>query len=90
MAGTFSVVMKNVPVNEEAVLYLRERVRAENNVAGRCFQILDRAEIAFDLKESVFNVIEAQTARADLPGQLDAMELDSDLYGALAEVITAE
>lgn len=90
MAGTFSVVMKNVPVNEETVLYLRERVRAENNVAGRCFQILDRAEIAFDLKESVFNVIESQTAHADLPGQLDAMELDRDLYGALAEVITAE
>ncbi len=85
----FSVVMKNVPVNAETVLYLRERVRAGNDVTDRCFQILDRAEIGFDLKEDIFSVIEAQAADTDLPGRLRAMELDSDLYDALVEVITA-
>ncbi|MDE7271815.1 MAG: glycoside hydrolase family 31 protein [Lachnospiraceae bacterium] len=85
----FSVAMENVPVNEEVVLHLKERVKSENNVSDRCFRILDRAEIAFDLKETVFNVIEAQTGNTDLLGQLRAMELDSDLYSALAEVITA-
>ena len=81
------VVMKNVLVNEDAVLYLKERVHAENNVADRCFRILDRAEIEYDLKERVFRVIEAEGA--DLLGQLQAMELDGDLYNALSEVITA-
>ena len=58
-------------------------------MTDRCFQILDRAEIGFDLKEDIFSVIEAQAADTDLPGRLRAMELDSDLYDALAEVITA-
>lgn len=85
----FSVVIERVPVNEEVVLYLKERIYTGNHVVDRCFQILDRAETAFSLKETVFNVIEAQAGNADLLEQLGDMGLDSDLYSALEEVIIA-
>lgn len=85
----FSVVIERVPVNEEVVLYLKGRIYTGNHVVDRCFQILDRAETAFSLKETVFNVIEAQAGNADLLEQLGDMGLDSDLYSALEEVIIA-
>lgn len=84
----FTVAVEHVPVNQEVVLHLNGRVYAGNHVVDRCFQILDRAEIAFSLKEDVFHVIEAQAGKADLPEQLRAMSLDDDLYSALAEVIS--
>lgn len=87
--GMVEVVMENVPVEEGAVLYLKERKAAKNDTVGRCFEILDSAEIEMVVKESAFRVIEAQDDAAQLMGSLLALNLDVDLYGALAEIITA-
>lgn len=84
-----SVIVKAVPVNETIAFYLKERVSTEKQIVDRCFQILDRAEIEFVLKDDVFNLIEAQTDETILLRDLQAMELDDDLYSALAEIITA-
>lgn len=84
-----SVLMKDVPVNEAITLYLKERVYAEKQIIDRCFQIIDRAQIEFVLKEDIFNLIEAQRDETLLLSGLQAMELNKDLYDALAEVITA-
>lgn len=81
--------MKDVPVKEDVVLYLKERVFTDNEIVNRCFQILDRAEIDYSLKEDIFDLIEAQADMGLLLSGLEAMELNDDLYGALAEVITA-
>lgn len=85
----FTVLLKNVPVNEDVVLSLQERVERDNEVSDRCFQILDRAEIEYALKENIFDLIENQKDAACLLGGLLALELNHDLYSALAEIITA-
>ncbi len=87
--GDITVLLKSVPVNEDIVLSLQERVCRDNEVTNRCFQILDRMEIEYALKENIFDLIERQTDTTGLLGELLAMELDRDLCSALAEIITA-
>lgn len=84
-----TVSLKNIPVNEDIVLSLQGRVRRDNEVANRCFQILDHAEIEYALKENIFDLIERQTDVISLLGGLLALDLNCDLYSALAEIITA-
>lgn len=83
------VLMKDVSVNETVSLYLKEIVHTENEISDRCFQILDRAEIDYNLKDKIFNLIEAQPEKTLLVHSLQAMELNDDLYDALAEIILA-
>ena len=84
-----SVVMENISVNEEITLNLRKRIHNKNEIAERCFQILNRAEIGYDLKEDVFRQIETHTDQSLLLNSLQAMKLNQDLYSALSEIITA-
>lgn len=84
-----SVAIENVPVNVSTAIYLKGRVYRENEIVDRCFQILDRAEIEFELKKEIFDLIEKQTDAALLLKNLQAMKLNDDLYSALVEVITA-
>ncbi|MBD5476592.1 MAG: DUF5110 domain-containing protein [Lachnospiraceae bacterium] len=85
----FTVILKNVPANEGIDLFLQGRADRDNEVADRCFQILDRAEIEYVLKEKIFDRIENRRDAASLLGELLALELDHDLCSALAEIITA-
>ena len=48
-----SVVMENISVNEEITLDLKKRIQNTNEIAERCFQILNRAEIGYDLKDDI-------------------------------------
>lgn len=85
----FTVLLKNVSANEDIILFLQGRVCRDNEVTDRCFQILDRAEIEYALKENIFDLIENQNDAACLLGRLLALELNHDLYSALAEIIIA-
>lgn len=87
--GMLEVAIKDVSSINGAVLYLKEMKYTDNEVADRCFRIIDRAEIEILTKENVFHVIETQTDAVQLLGSLAALELDRDLYGALVEIITA-
>lgn len=84
-----TILLKNVPSNEDIVLALQARVYRDNDIVNRCYQILDRAAIEYDQKEYVFNLIKAQKDKTCLLGELLVMELEGDLRNALAEIITA-
>lgn len=84
-----SVVMENISVNEEITLDLKKRIQNTNEIAERCFQILNRAEIGYDLKDDIFRQIETHTDQPLLLNSLQAMKLNQDLYSALSEIITA-
>ena len=62
---------------------------AKNRVEERCFDFLNQAEISFVLKDRIYSLIQKQKDAAILVAGLAAMDLDPDLYGALAEIITA-
>lgn len=84
-----TVLLENVSVSEDIALLLQERADRDNEVVDRCFQILDRAEIEYVLKEKIFDLIENQKDPASLLGALLALEMDYDLCSALAEIIIA-
>ncbi len=84
-----TILLKNVPSNEDIVLVLQARVYRDNDIVNRCYQILDRAAIEYDQKEYIFNLIKEQKDKTCLLGELLVMELEGDLCNALAEIITA-
>lgn len=87
--GRLEIMLEKVSAKEAVTLHLEERVCADNEVVDRCFKLLDSAEIGMMVKEDAFRMIQAQKDAAQLMGSLLSLELDDDLYGALAEIITA-
>ena len=64
-------------------------ISTNNQVQECCFDFLNQAEISFVLKDQIYALIQKRKDPAILVAELSAMELDSDLYGALVEIITA-
>lgn len=87
--GRLEIMLEKVSAKEAVTLHLEEREYADNEVVDRCFKLLDSAEIGMMVKEDAFRMIQAQKDAAQLMGSLLSLELDGDLYGALAEIITA-
>lgn len=85
-----TVTVEDVPVETglEISLGLEHR-KMDNDTTERCFRFLDQAEISFDLKDEIYRRIAKESRIPVLLGQLNAMELDHDLYGALLEILTA-
>lgn len=61
----------------------------ENDRIKECFDFLNQAEISFVLKDKLYSMISEAEDRTILLSELQAMELDPDLSGALAEIISA-
>ncbi|MDO4297898.1 MAG: glycoside hydrolase family 31 protein [Lachnospiraceae bacterium] len=61
----------------------------ENKAEERCFDFLNQAEIGFVLKDQIYGLIRKRSSIPVLIGELNAMRLDADLYGALLEILTA-
>lgn len=61
----------------------------QNKVDERCFDFLNQAEISFLLKDQIYSRIQKRSSIPVLIGELNAMKLDEDLYGALLEILTA-
>ena len=85
-----TVTVEDVPVEAgvEIALGLEHR-KMGNDTVERCFRFLDQAEVEFDLKDAIYRCITRESRTSVLLGQLNAMELDRDLYGALLELLTA-
>lgn len=66
-----------------------ENISVENRVLQRCFDFLNQAEIGFESKDRLYRVLREESRTAVVLGQLNAMELDDGLYGALVEIVTA-
>lgn len=81
--------MKEVSVSDRLSIHLSDVRLAENNIIDEVFAFLNQAEISFTLKESLYQLIMKQHNPIVLLSELQAMELDKDLQGALVEIITA-
>lgn len=71
----------------QIVLPLKLRAR-KNAVDERIFAFLDQAEISFVQKDEIYQLVKKERRIPLLLGQLGAMDLGKDLYGALAELLT--
>jgi alpha-glucosidase (family GH31 glycosyl hydrolase) len=63
------------------------RLRTNDDVRERIFTLLDRAQIEYALKTTVWALVEHPLDR--LIGELSALELPGNLYRALIELVTA-
>lgn len=84
-----TVLLENMPVGEDILVNLQNRVYRDNEVVERCYKLLERALIEYNLKETIFNLIRSQSDPARLLGELLVLGLDQDLCNALAEIITS-
>ncbi|PJI84877.1 glycoside hydrolase family 31 protein [Luteimicrobium subarcticum] len=97
LGGAFAVTVEDVPVGAELVLLLDAsrgvRLRA-NDVVGRCFDVLDRAQVAYDLKERIQGVIAGTVSSGGslttVVSRLQALGLPRVLESALGEVLLAQ
>ncbi len=62
---------------------------AGNDVGREVFELLDQAQIPFDLKDTIYNIIKKHSDIYIKLGELKALELDDNLLGALYEVLAA-
>ena len=64
-------------------------ISGEKQVARRCFEFLNQAEIGFVLKDEIYQILMSGKNLAVISTELSSMNLDHDLYGALMEILTA-
>ena len=87
-ACTLTVRTAEIPVTSALEVQFEEGLlTAENHMTQFVYEILERAQIAYDLKEAVLKTVEELGEKA-VPA-LFAMELDEALLCAVTEVLTA-
>ena len=87
-ACTLTVRTAEIPVTSALEVQFEEGLlTAENHMTQFVYEILERAQIAYDLKEAVLKTVEELGKKA-VPA-LFAMELDEALLCAVTEVLTA-
>ena len=84
-----SCEIKDVSISDRLCIHLSHAVLAENNVIDDIYEFLNRAEISYSLKESLYQLVMKQQNPVVLLSELQSMDLDKDLQGALVELITA-
>ena len=60
-----------------------------NQVERRFFDFLNQAEIEFSLKDALYSLIQREKSVPSLVGEMNSMNLNPDLFGALLEIVTA-
>lgn len=84
------IELKEVDTRQKLTVRLKEAVRvAENNILKDAFDLLNRAQIEFDLKSTIYRTMIKNEEKAIMLGELKALELGNELLGALYEIITA-
>ncbi|ANS75714.1 alpha-xylosidase [Paenibacillus yonginensis] len=86
---TLTVMVPEVPVNVSLTVRLSDARLAENRVVDEVFTLLDRAQIRFQLKEQIYQLVKETSASSRVLPSLAAMELEPALYGALCEILCA-
>lgn len=87
---TVSVTVLSVPVMADLQILLGNHSEyIGNDIYNDVFSFLDQAEIQFTWKDQIFNLVKNTSDRVLLLSKLAALDLPTDLYNALLELITA-
>jgi hypothetical protein len=89
--NTLTLILKSCHVEDKIhVILFNGNQMAENNVKEKVFEFLDRAQIAFDLKSDVYNIIKSDDSNAYKLGNLQAIEIDAEILGIITEMLLAK
>ena len=86
---TLTCTLEDIPSDARVRILVKDVSEAENDIVKEAFDFLNQAEISFVLKDTLYQLIENAGDRLILLSQLQTMELEPDLLGALTEIITA-
>ena len=85
------IQIPEVSVSKEIQIQLEDACHQQkNHVIRNCFDFLNQAEIEFGLKDKIYEAIQQEKRIPVLLAQLQAMNLNEHLLGALTEIITAK
>ena len=86
--AALTVEVPETAVSKEiAITFAEGLVIAENDVAGRCYNFLEKAQIPYNLKSDIQTVVESMGKEGVIT--LAAMNLSPALLGAILEILTA-
>lgn len=84
------IEVKAHPVTAELVVRFEDRLEIGGvSAEKRIYELVDQAEIAFDLKEQIIKMTRAEKSPLLLLSQLHTLGMEEELYGALLEILTA-
>lgn len=89
--GKLIIELPAITAEDEIQIRLPEETSLYRNQTKRhIFEILKSAQIEFDLKTAVYEVICKDTTILEKISELQGMNLDHDLQGAIMELLTAQ
>ena len=86
-----TVILPMQDVESEITVVTYNTALADNHPVERIFELLNRAEIEFSLKEQIYAIAQKKGARNDayLLDQLTLLKAPEDVFGAVKEILTA-
>lgn len=84
------ISLKETAVTKKIQVFLPNSLQTqENPLMQLVFDFLNQAEIEFDKKDEIYRLVQTETRIPVLLAQLNAKNLDKNLYGVLLEILTA-
>ena len=75
---------------ETVITFVRKLVLAENPVKKTVYAFLDQAEMEFDIKTRIYQLVCSGKSPLVIIGELQAMDLSEDLVKCISEMLTAQ
>ncbi|EHJ01903.1 glycoside hydrolase family 31 [Clostridium sp. DL-VIII] len=86
------IVIKSNEINSLEGLVVEFKGKSQlscNNITKHIFDFLNEAQIEFEIKDKIYNIINSHETSVKIIGALQTLELDKDLFGAICEIILA-
>ena len=88
--GCLTVILPELEVTKAITVTLQKGELRDNNVTARIFELLDCCELAYQQKESVYSLVQSELPTATKVAELQALDLNPELMGAVSEILTAQ
>jgi len=62
---------------------------ADNRMKEQCLYLLKKTQMSYDLLDIIYNIIKKDVETLQILGELQTLNLEADLLGALTEILTA-
>ena len=86
---TACISLKNCPTEANTVVYLTGASLAHNDIPNLCYQLLDQAQIEYNLKNKIYSIVCNEKDISRIFGILQTLCVPKDLFGAICEILTA-
>lgn len=88
--NTLIIKVNSVCTGEEFVIHINDmEEKIHNDITTEIFNILDKAQLEYDLKWLIHGIVKKHTNPMKLLAEISTLHLNAPLLGALTEIITA-